>query len=98
MTMQPVSEISDEEARLFRKSRASRLAQHLRTLRWRKGWDMARLAAAAGISRTTLPLVERGPRTHARASTLDNPARVRDVAVAHFRAVSISRGPAGGTA
>src|SRR5438128_2102589 len=57
------------------------LAKQLRTLRLRKGWNMDRVAAAAGISRTTLHHLERGAVARPRAATLHRLARVLDVPV-----------------
>src|SRR5262245_1292758 len=47
-----------------------KLAGRLQAVRFQKGWDMNQVAAAAGISRTTLFHLERGKIARPRASTL----------------------------
>lgn len=57
------------------------LAERLRTLRLQKGWNQDRVAASAGISRTTLHHLERGEIPRPRASTLYKLAGVLEVPV-----------------
>lgn len=57
------------------------LGRRLLTLRLQRGWNMDHVAAAAGISRTTLFHLERNEISRPRASTLHKLARVFDVAV-----------------
>jgi transcriptional regulator with XRE-family HTH domain len=57
------------------------LARRLHSLRLQRGWNMDRVAAAAGISRTTLFHLERSEIDRPRASTLHKLARVFDVPV-----------------
>jgi transcriptional regulator with XRE-family HTH domain len=59
----------------------SSLARRLHALRLQRGWNMDRVAAAAGISRTTLFHLERNEIHHPRASTLHKLAGVFDVPV-----------------
>src|SRR5262245_43206772 len=55
------------------------LAGRLQKLRLQRGWNMDHVAAAAGISRTTLFHLERGETSRPRASTLHKLAGVFEV-------------------
>jgi transcriptional regulator with XRE-family HTH domain len=61
------------------------LARRLLSLRLQRGWNMDRVAAAAGISRTTLFHLERSAIDHPRASTLHKLAGVFGVPVESLR-------------
>jgi len=58
----------------------STLGERLRLLRLQKGWNMDRLAAAAGISRTTLHYLERDETPNPHAATLNKIARALSIA------------------
>lgn len=70
-----------------------RLADVLRNMRLRKGWNMDRVAAAAGISRTTLYHLERGAIAHPRAATLYKLARALGVPIERLQPGVSNRGP-----
>jgi transcriptional regulator with XRE-family HTH domain len=60
------------------------LGSRLHALRLERGWNMDRVAAAAGISRTTLFHLGRDEINQPRASTLHKLARAFDVPIGHF--------------
>jgi transcriptional regulator with XRE-family HTH domain len=67
------------------------LGERLQTLRLRHGWNMDEVAAAAGISRTTLFHLERGEIERPRASTLHKLAQVFQVPVESFQRLAAGR-------
>lgn len=67
------------------------LGERLQILRLRHGWNMDEVAAAAGISRTTLFHLERGEIERPRASTLHKLAQVFQIPVEDFQRLGTGR-------